>query len=105
MALYPGDPAVIAPGTFPAMPGSTPNPPRPVILVGLRSFEATEVRGWEAYGGTVTLDTTGGALSGSFDLRMQLVDGADTLRMTGTLTKVPVAHDSAGCGTRIRRSY
>ena len=105
MALYPADSAVIAPGTFPAMSGSTPNPPKPVVFVGLRSFEATEVRGWEAHGGTVTLDTAGGLLSGSFDLRMQLVDGTDTLKMTGTLTAVRVVHDTAGCVTRLRRNY
>ena len=105
MALFPADSAVIAPGTFAAMSGSTPNPPRPVIHVGLRSFEATEVRGWEATGGTVTLDTVGGLLSGSFDLRMQLVDGTDTLKITGTLTAVQVVHDTAGCVTRLRRNY
>ncbi|HEX9166453.1 MAG TPA: hypothetical protein VF862_11130 [Gemmatimonadales bacterium] len=105
MALHPADPAVIAPGTFPAMSGSTPNPPKPVVFVGLRSFEATEVRGWEAHGGTVTIDTAGGVLSGRFDLRMQLVDGTDTLTMTGTLTAVRVVRDTAGCLTRLRRNY
>jgi hypothetical protein len=105
VAIYPADSAVIAAGTIPAMSGSAPNPAKPVALVGLRSFEATEVRGWEAYGGTVTLDTAGGVLSGSFDLRMQLVNGADTLRMTGTLAAIPVTRDTAGCKMRLRRNY
>lgn len=105
MALYPADSSVIAPGTFPVLPGSTPNPPKPVVLAGMRSFEATEVKGWEGYGGTVTLDTAGGVLSGSFQLRLQVVNGSDTLALTGRLVAVPIVRDTAGCRLRLRRNY
>jgi hypothetical protein len=105
MALYPADSSVIAPGTFPVLPGSTPNPPRPVVLAGLRSFDALEVKGWEGYGGTVTLDTAGGVLSGSFQLRLQVMNGSDTIAVTGQLVAVPIVRDTAGCRIRLRRSY
>lgn len=105
LALYPADSSVIAPGTVPVLPGSTPNPPKPLVLAGLRSFDAIEVKAWEGYGGTVTLDTAGGVLSGSFQIRLQVVNGSDTLALTGRLVAVPIVRDTAGCRIRLRRNY
>lgn len=105
LAFLLADSTALPSGTIPVVPPSAFDPVRPGVLAGFRAYTGVSVTGWEGTGGTVTVQPAGAVLSGQFELRLQQYDGADTLRLTGSLARVTVARDSAGCSQRIRRSF
>jgi len=74
-------------------------PDRPQARVAIRLLKEFELEGYEAVSGRVTV-TQGGArvVSGTLDVRMLPVVGADTFRLTGAFERIPVTAAVGVCG-------
>lgn len=86
-------------GPHPAVgPANISSIPRPGATVALRWVrDSATIIGFHATGGTVTLDDIGTTASGALDVRMQKPGAADTLRLRGTFTRLPVTATAVGC--------
>jgi hypothetical protein len=72
---------------------------RPQALVAIRLLKEFELEGYDGVSGKVTV-TQGGArtVSGTLDVRMLPVVGADSFRLTGTFERIPVTNAVGVCG-------
>jgi hypothetical protein len=59
---------------------------------------SSDVKGWEATGGVVSVTATDPGPTGAVDLRLRSLGGFDTLRLTGTFTALPLEAAPGGCG-------
>ena len=84
---------------YPVNEPRTFTPGRPQALVAIRLLKEFELEGYDAVSGKVTV-TQGGArtLSGTLDVRMLPVVGADTFRLTGAFERIPVTTAVGVCG-------
>jgi hypothetical protein len=90
---------------YPVNETRTFTPGRPQARVAIRLLKEFELEGYEAVGGKVTL-TQGGArtVSGTLDVRMLPVVGADSFRLTGAFERIPVTAAVGVCGRANRPS-
>lgn len=105
-ALFAGD--TVAPGQHPVVSPEVGVEWRPQARAALRWFymrpaggpggTTTDVRGWEATSGVVSVTATDSGPSGTLDLHLRALGGFDTLRLTGSFTAVPVAEAVGACG-------
>lgn len=85
---------------------------RPLATAALRWFAmspagaaagtSTDVKGWEATSGVVSVQSVDSGPSGTVDLRLRLVGGFDTLRLTGTFASIPIEPAVGACGRVVR---
>jgi hypothetical protein len=73
-------------------------PGRPQARVALRLLKEFELEGYEGSGGAVTVTGNGATVSGTVDVRLRPVVGADTLRITGSFDGVTVTTAVGVCG-------
>ena len=81
-------------------------PGRPQANVGLRRLTPLALLGYEGYGGAV-LVTSGNslAISGTLDARLRPHRGADTLRLVGRFTNIPIVPAAPPCGRANRPGH
>jgi len=76
---------------------------RPLATAAVRWFGEADVTGFEAYSGNVHVtEAAAGMVSGTVDLRLRVTGGPDTLRLTGTFTRIPVGKAPGQCGRQAR---
>jgi hypothetical protein len=97
MALFLRDSAKIDPVSYPVLPGSLLQEPRPGATVGARWFATTNIAAFEGVAGKVQLEGTGGMLAGTIDAKFQALDRPDTFRLRGTFSQVRVVQADSGC--------
>jgi len=74
-------------------------PFRPQATAALRLFDGQGLRNYESSSGQLTV-TEGGSVrvSGDFDLRLHLMVGNDSLRMTGRFSRLTIRPNPERCG-------
>jgi len=76
---------------------------RPLATAAVRWFGESDVIGFEGHSGNVHLtDVTGGAVTGSVDVRLRVPGGTDTLHPTGGFTRIAVEPAKGQCGRQYR---
>lgn len=103
-AVYLAEAGTVAPGDYPVAPASSLTEPVPGAAAALRWLDAVSIVAFEGVSGTITLtgDTT--ALGGTLDIRMQSVERADSVRLTGRFDRLAVDRADTGCGSTMRRN-
>jgi len=97
LALFATD--TIRPAEYPILSPQIVVDWRPLASAGLRWLSETEVVGFEAIRGVVSVtavDSTG--VSGTFDLGFRLPAGSDTLKAAGTFDRLRVTPAVGSCG-------
>ena len=78
---------------------------RPLARVAFRWPTTGENKGYEANGGNVHVtDVAGNAVSGQLDVRMAAGNPRDTIRLTGTFTRVPLKPGLLPCGRTVKEA-
>lgn len=72
-------------------------PGRPQASAGLRML-GDILLGFDAMGGQVSVTQAGPVVSGTLEVRLRPVAGADTLQMRGSFERIPVAPAAGICG-------
>lgn len=90
-ALTVGQRAIVSPEAQPGLPR-----PRATAAVRWMRDSATIV-GFRSTGGTVDMKSVGETATGTFDVRLQVPGGTDTLVVRGTFDRVPVTATAVGC--------
>lgn len=103
-AVYLAEANTVAPGAYPVAPASSLTEPVPGAAAALRWLDAVSIMAFEGVSGTIALtgDTT--TLSGTLDIRMQSIERADSVRLTGRFDQVAVAPADTSCRTTMRRN-
>jgi hypothetical protein len=74
-------------------------PGRPQASAALRWLTDVALKGYEAFGGAVTVTEGGGRLvSGTIEVRLRVPAGADTLHLTGSFQRIPIGPATGSCG-------
>lgn len=90
-SLSPGPHAVTNPVTV----ASTARPAATAAVRWMR--DSATIVGFRSVSGTVEVGQLGETASGTFDIRMQVPGGFDTLKVRGTFNRVPVTATAVGC--------
>jgi hypothetical protein len=97
VAIIPRD--TLSTGEFPVFPAVPFNSLRPQATAAARWLGEVELKGFEGVSGKVALtDGPAGTVSGTLDLLLRRTGMADTLRITGRFSGVPVQSGIAECG-------
>lgn len=73
-------------------------PGRPQAGLALRMLGEAALLGFEGMGGRVDVTQGGSAVSGTLEARLRPVTSSDTLQITGSFDRVPVAPAAGVCG-------
>lgn len=102
----------IRPAQHPVLSSEVSADWRPLATAALRWFAmspagaeggtSTDVKGWEATSGVVSVQSVDSGPSGTVDLRLRRVGGFDTLRLTGTFAAIPIEPAVGACGRIVR---
>ncbi len=84
--LYPVD--TLLAGEFPVFNPGTDTVVRPAVAAAVRWFTEQAIDGYRSDSGAMVLETTGARLSARFGFRLQSLDGAKRIRLTGTLKEI-----------------
>ncbi len=90
-SLTAGQRAVVSPEAQPGLPR-----PRATAAVRWMRDSATIV-GFRSTGGVVELENVGQTATGTFDIRLQVPGGTDTLVVRGSFDRIPVTATAVGC--------
>jgi len=104
IALFLRDSSRIDTTSYPVLPGSLLNEPRPGATVGARWFATTAISAYEGVAGTVKIQSAGSALKGTIDAKFQGLDKPDTFRLRASFVQVPVVRADSGCRLIRRRN-
>ena len=104
VALFLRDSAIVEPVDYPVFPGGQMDEPRPGAGFGARWFSGTSITAFEGVTGKVNISLTGMVLSGTVDVKVQALDGSDTLRIIGAFSQVPLVPADSSCRL-IRKRY
>lgn len=97
VALFLEDSSAVQPVVYPVMSGSLLHETRPGSSVAARWFAVTSIAAFEGITGKVTLSSGGSELNGTLDVSFKALDRPDTLHLTGSFTRVPVAKGDTNC--------
>jgi hypothetical protein len=97
VAIMPRD--TLSPGDYPVFPAVPFIGLRPQATAAARWLGEVELKGFEAVSGKVALtDAPAGRVSGTLDLLLRRTGMADTLRISGSFSGVPVGSAIPECG-------
>ena len=71
---------------------------RPLAFAAVRWFGESDVVGFEASGGVITVTAVDSGVTGTVDVRLRAPNGIDTLHLTGGFTRIPVRPAEGTCG-------
>lgn len=79
-------------------PEAQPRLPRPRATAAVRWMrDSATIVGFRSTGGTVDIKQVGQTATGTFDMRLQVPGGTDTLVVRGAFERVPVTATAVGC--------
>lgn len=85
--------------TYPVGQTRVWTPGRPQANAGLRWLAPLELKGYEGFGGTVTVTSgTSTSVSGTIEARLRPINGNDTLQLRGQFIRIPIAPSPPPCG-------
>lgn len=89
----------IRPGPYSVFQPKIFTPIRPQATAALRTFDGQTLRNYESSSGQLTV-TEGGSvrLSGTFELRVHLMVGYDSLQLTGRFSRLAIRPATDRCG-------